>query len=107
MDDQTYLKYFEEVINSKTPEAPYTDPQYLKYAKLNFSRIARWQKTLHLDEKLVKAVKEITNSQQWIVLVEPWCGDAAPILPFIVRLAEQNPLIQLDLQLRDSEPFFD
>jgi hypothetical protein len=39
MDYQTYLKRFEQIINDKTPEPPYTDRQYLNYAKLNFSRM--------------------------------------------------------------------
>jgi len=105
MDYQAYLKYFEEIINSESPEPPYTDPQYLKYAKLNFSRMSRWQKTLQLNEELVDEVKKISDPQKWILLVEPWCGDAAPILPFLIQLAEQNPRIHYDIQLRDQEPF--
>jgi hypothetical protein len=105
MDYQQYVKLFEEIINSKKPEPPYTDPNYLRYAKLNYSRMNRWQKTLQLEEGLVNELKKINRFQKWIILVEPWCGDAAPILPFLVRLAEQNPLIQYDLQLRDQEPF--
>jgi hypothetical protein len=105
MNYQSYLNLFEKIINSASPEPPYTDPQYLKYAKLNFSRMNRWQKTLQLNEDLVTEVKKISELQKWIIIVEPWCGDAAPILPFLIRLAEQNPRIQYDLQLRDQEPF--
>lgn len=105
MDYQHYIQLFEEVINSETPEQPYTDPKYLTYAKLNYSRMNRWQKTLQLNVDLVTELKKINEFQKWIILMEPWCGDAAPILPFLVRLTAQNPLIQYDLQLRDSEPF--
>ncbi len=105
MDYQTYLKTFEQIISSETHEPPYTDAQYLKYAKLNFSRMNRWQKTLQLNEDLVAEVKKIDSPQNWIIITEPWCGDGAPIVPFLVRLAEQNPLIQYNLQLRDQEPF--
>jgi hypothetical protein len=105
MDYKTYLKLFEETINSNTPEPPYTDQQYLKYAKLNFSRMNRWQKTLQLNEDLISEVRAIAKPQEWIIITEPWCGDGAPIVPFLVRLAEQNPLIKYDLQLRDQEPF--
>lgn len=105
MNYQTYLKLFEKIIDSNTPEPPYTDPQYLKYAKLNYSRMSRWQKTLKLDHELMNEVKTLNQPQKWIVITEPWCGDGAPIVPFLVRLAEQNPLIQYDLQLRDQEPF--
>lgn len=105
MDYQTYLKICEHIITSETPPPPYNDALYLKYAKLNFSRMNRWHKTLQLDEDLVQEVKKINEPQKWIIIVEPWCGDAAPTLPFLVRLAEQNPLVQYDVQLRDQEPF--
>ena len=105
MDYIDYLKLFEKITNSNQPEPPYTDPKYLTYAKLNYSRMNRWQKTLQLNEDLVNELKKINSAQQWIILAEPWCGDAAPTVPFLVKLAEQNPLIQYDLQLRDEEPF--
>jgi len=105
MDYQTYLNLFEQIINSEMPETPYTDPQFLKFTKLNFSRMNRWQKTLELNEELVNEVKKIHEPRRWIIITEPWCGDGAPMVPFLVRLAEQNPLIEYDLQLRDQEPF--
>src|SRR5689334_4778445 len=105
MNYNTYLQLFREILNSKMPEPPYTDLKYLHHAKLNYSRMNRWQKTLQLNEDLIIELKKINKPQQWIIIVEPWCGDAAPILPFLVRLAEQNPLIQYDLQLRDQAPF--
>jgi len=105
MDYQTFLKVFEEIINNETPEPPYTEPQYLKYAKLNFSRMNRWQKTLQLNEELVNKVRKIDEPQKWIIITEPWCGDGAPIVPFLIGLTEQNPLIQYDLQFRDQAPF--
>jgi len=53
MDYQSYLKLFENIINSQTPELPYTDSKYLTYVKLNYTRMDRWQKTLRLNEDLV------------------------------------------------------
>ena len=104
MNYQQYIQLFEHILNSNQQQSPYTDPQYLKYAKLNFSRMNRWQKTLQLNEELVNEIKKINEPQNWIIITEPWCSDGAPIVPFLVRLAEQNPLIQYDLQLRDQEP---
>ncbi len=58
-----------------------------------------------LDASLVIYIRAIDQPQTWIVITEPWCGDAAPMLPFIARLAEENPLITLDIQFRDHPPF--
>lgn len=105
MDFEHYSNLFQDIINNNQPEPPYTDPKYLTYAKLNYARMNRWQKTLPLDKELVKVFNAINQSQKWIIIVEPWCGDAAPILPFLVRLAAQSTFIEYDLQLRDREPF--
>ncbi len=105
MDYQTYLKLFEEILNNENPPAPYDKPDYLNYTKLNFTRMNRWMKTMQLDESLVEMLKNIKKKQHWIILLEPWCGDVSHSLPFLIRLAEQSPLITYDLQQRDSEPF--
>jgi hypothetical protein len=65
----------------------------------------RWDKSMALDASLVIYIRAIDQPQTWIVITEPWCGDAAPMLPFIARLAEENPLITLDIQFRDHPPF--
>jgi len=105
MNYQRYLALFDEIMKSDNPEPPYTNPKYVMYVKLNHSRMTRWWKILELNEVLVDELKKINRFQQWIILAEPWCGDAAPTVPFLVRLAAQNPLIHYDLQLRDEEPF--
>ncbi|MBL3657186.1 thioredoxin family protein [Fulvivirga sediminis] len=104
MDYQDYKRLFEEILNSDNPAPPYDNPNYLNYTKLNFSRLKRWYKTLQLDEELVREVKNV-KAQKWIIITEPWCGDAGASLAFLVKLAEQNPNITYDIQLRDQEPF--
>ncbi|WP_461101899.1 thioredoxin family protein [Spirosoma koreense] len=105
MNYTEYKQLFETILNSPTPQPPYTKADYMYYTKLNYSRMKRWEKTMQLDEALVQKLAELTEPQHWIIIVEPWCGDAAHSLPFLVRLAEQSPLITYELQLRDSEPF--
>ena len=105
MNYSEYTALFEEIIKSEQPQPPYDNPDYLEYTRLNYSRMTRWNKTLQLDEELVDALKGLDRQQHWIIIVEPWCGDVAHTLPFLVRLAEQSPKVTYELQLRDSEPF--
>jgi len=105
MDYTTYRQLFDEILNQPNPPAPYDDAMYFNYTKLNRSRMNRWDKQLVLDDLLVSGLKQIAAPQQWIIITEPWCGDAAHIVPFLIQMAEQNQLITYDLQLRDSEPF--
>ena len=105
MDFQTYKVFFKAVLDGAKRLVPYNNPDYLNYTKLNWSRQRRWLTTAQLDEQLVQQLKQLKQPQQWIVITEPWCGDAAHILPFLHLLSEQSPMVKLDIQLRDAEPF--
>lgn len=105
MDFPTYKVYFKAILDGGHKLPPYNNADYFDYTKLNWSRQERWLKTAQLDESLVQYIKDIKQVQHWIVITEPWCGDAAHSLPLIYMLSSLNPLIKLDIQLRDSEPF--
>lgn len=107
MTFQEYLNYFQTIIETSNEEqtAPYDNADYIDYTRMNWSRMNRWLKTAKLSEDLVSKIKAISEPQHWIVITEPWCGDAAHSVPFFHMLAELNPLIKVDYELRDSEPF--
>ena len=102
MNYTEYKQLFEEILANPTY---YNKESYMEYTRLNRSRMKRWDKQLVLDEKLSTILKAITSPQKWIIITEPWCGDAAHVIPFLVRMTELNELISYDIQLRDSEPF--
>lgn len=104
MTFQTYLEQFEQILNSPNRQAPYDNEDYFNYTKLNWSRMNRWLKKGQILPQVKEKIQSITEKQEWIVITEPWCGDASHVVPFIHMLAELNPLIHLDYELRDSEP---
>lgn len=103
MTFETYHSIFREIIDNPHPPAPYDHPDYLNYTKLNWLRMNRWLKKAVLDERLISAVKQL-GTQQWIVITEPWCGDAAHSVPFIHLLAGHNDRITVEYELRDAPP---
>jgi hypothetical protein len=105
MNFQSYLDYFEGILNNPVPPAPYDKPDYFNYAKLNWTRMQRWLKHGVLTEEIKTIVSTIKTPQYWIIITEPWCGDAAHVVPFLHLIAELNPLIKTDYELRDAEPF--
>lgn len=105
MNFQTYIQQFEQILNSPNPQAPYDNPDYFNYTKLNWSRMNRWLKKGQILPQVKEKIEAITEKQEWIVITEPWCGDASHIVPFIHMMAELNPLIHVDYELRDAEPF--
>lgn len=74
----------------------------LEYTKLNYQRSLRIQKTYCPSEELKSALQTICEPQIWMVLTEDWCGDSAQTLPFIARMAEENPHITLRILSRDE-----
>jgi hypothetical protein len=59
---------------------------------------------MELEPDLVDALNDIEGPQHWIIISEPWCGDAAHCMPFLVAIAEKSPKVTYEIQLRDSEP---
>ena len=100
-----YIKRFEAILNNKNPEKPYDNPDYFNYLKLNYNRQNRWLKKGDLNDDLVQKIKEIKNKQHWVLITEPWCGDAAHSIPFIKLIANKNPKIKLSFVWRDKPPF--
>jgi hypothetical protein len=104
MTYEEYQAYFETIVSSEIPAAPYNDSAYMQYAKLNWSRSLRWLKTNKILPEIEAQLNEIQAPQNWVLITEPWCGDAAHIVPIIYQLSTCNALITLRIELRDSEP---
>lgn len=102
MNWNSYLDYFEKILNREVMVEPYTDEHFYEYTKLNKSRTNRWLKTGLINLDLKAKVESISSPMKWILITEPWCGDASHSTPFIYMLSQLNPLIELEIQLRDS-----
>jgi hypothetical protein len=102
MDFESYHNYFEEIVNGSISIHPYNDAQFIEYTKLNFSRQNRWLKHGDLLSRVMDTIAKIKEVQNWILITEPWCGDAAHSVPFIYKMASLNKHIQLVIQLRDN-----
>jgi hypothetical protein len=105
MDFQQYQDLFQNILSNPEAPAPYNNIDYLDYTKLNWTRQQRWLKTGEIDPILAKTIADINKPQQWIIITEPWCGDASHTVPFIHMLTQLNSLISVTYQLRDTEPF--
>ncbi len=108
MNFDQYLSYFESLITSKELlPPPYDNPDYLNYTNLNWSRMNRWLKNGKFNDSLKQAIQSINEHQNWVLITEPWCGDAAHIVPFIALLSKLNERITLEIQLRDTDSEID
>lgn len=102
MNSTTYTEQFEEILEGRNTAYPYDSEAYVNYVKLNQRRIKRWNKTGKLLPELEEKIKKIEDPQNWLLITEPWCGDAAHSQVFIEKLADLNPNINLNFQNRDA-----
>lgn len=80
---------------------------YQPYIPLNKSRFLRIVKQGVIYQELTEVIRSINEKQDWIIITEPWCGDAAQIVPYLFKMAALNPRINVEVQLRDSNSEID
>lgn len=107
MNLEEYRHLFKDILSGDNNTAPYDKESYLNYVKLNNSRMRRWTKQGLIEPKLAAAIQAIDQPQKWVLITEPWCGDAANSIPYIEKMAALNPKITVEVQLRDSESEID
>jgi len=74
----------------------------VNYATLNERRMKKWDKIGKITPELMDKLMSIDQKMTWLVVTEGWCGDAAQNLPFLNKMAELNPNIDLRFVLRDE-----
>lgn len=103
MDVAAYQRLFEQVVAEGRTTGPVQTADYIAYTKLNLARWRRVQKTMELlpgAMEVLRAAKPLT----WLIISEPWCGDAAQVVPVLTAMAAEIPGTQVRLVLRDEQP---
>lgn len=102
---QTYQEYTATVSqlakDQKTTGAVQTKAN-IGYTELNDKRMKRWSKTLKFSVEDIAQIRTVNSKLLFLVITESWCGDAAPSLPVMNKIAELNPNIELKIVLRDE-----
>lgn len=102
---EQYIELFRQKIDTKNvSELNDAQRNNLDTIKLNFQRTSRINKTYNVNNILCEKLKEISLPQLWMLITEDWCGDSAQTVPYIVKISECNPLIELRIILRDNNP---
>jgi hypothetical protein len=103
MDLEAYVGLFEQVVVEGRTTGPVQTEDYVAYTKLNLARWRRVQKTMELVPGAGEVLRG-TAPLTWLVISEPWCGDAAQVVPVLATMAAQMPGSELRLVLRDEQP---
>lgn len=102
----SYKKY-KEIITRQEEEGIHSSDKDIKklaeYTRLNLSRIHRNDKTLVVEESVIKPLKALTYKINILIIAEGWCGDAAQIVPVINKLVESSANLEMKLVFRDKD----
>ena len=99
-----YLQLSALLVKEERTSGPNQSEAYVYYTKLNFQRMKRLNKTIEVPERIIAILKEKAANWTWVILTEPWCGDAAQCVPVIEKLALSAGNIQTLYLLRDEHP---
>ncbi|WP_242927793.1 thioredoxin family protein [Pontibacter vulgaris] len=103
----TYTQY-REMTDQLLAEGKTTGPNQseamIEYTRMNVHRMRRVEKTTVLTDELLQVLLSVQTKMVWAILTEPWCGDAAQIVPALVKIADASPNIEVKLLLRDENP---
>lgn len=98
-----YWKQFELKLNSQTiGNLSTVEEEKRNQLKLNFQRSSRITRTYNISESLKNVMDKLEIKQNWILITEDWCGDSAQNVPYIAKIAEYSPKIELRIVSRDQ-----
>lgn len=93
-----YWPEFQEKISHASSDDPYAP-----YLSINWQRVQRISKHVQVSSEWTAWLQEVTQPFKWLIITEPWCGDAAQIVPVLERMAEVAPeKIALKVVYRDQ-----
>jgi glutaredoxin-related protein len=102
MNLNDYLSHWDKALEGGIYLESYAD-----YLSLNRVRFNRNYKTFKASEEFVKVSQRVSFPTNWIIITEPWCGDAAQSVPLIIKLIEHLPNASYTLELRDQGTLID
>lgn len=102
MSVEQYNELFTHLVENKSTTGSDKSEMMVEYTALNYKRSNRISKHIELLEGLKSHFSSEIQPQRWLVITEPWCGDAAHNVPMIEKMAALNENIDLKLILRDE-----
>lgn len=100
MTFKTYL----ELFNSTDLNYPENRQAFIP---INHYRMNRWLKKGQIDPEMKDRLERVKEKLRWVLITEPWCGDAAQASPFIYLMSKINSKFTLEIQLRDTDSEID
>ncbi len=105
MNIYTYPEYqelFQDLVNNNTSTGENPSEALVKYTKLNWSRAKRNDKTFKPLAATQDFLKSLNKQYKIRIITEPWCGDAAQVVPAVAAMANYSDNVEAEVVLRDE-----
>jgi Thioredoxin len=99
-----YLALTEHILANPAPQGAYANEKTLRYTRSNLERMQKVLNQMVLHQKLYNQLGSLHEKWIWLVLSEPWCGDASWGVPVLYLIARATENIDFRILLRDSHP---
>lgn len=98
----SYRELLDDLLEEGKTTGANQSESMTNYAMLNQKRMRKWDKIGKITSELMEKIMSLDQKMTWLVITEGWCGDAAQNLPFLNKMAQLNPNINLRFVLRDE-----
>ena len=81
-----------------------TVSQYLDQMTMNKDRLLTALESIVISARDAHVLMRPAPTRRILVITEDWCGAAIASLPFVIKLVEESPGVELRIFLRDENP---
>lgn len=100
-----YIKLTHDLVNELVPRSGiYQNDNTFRYTRSNLERMNKVLQSMVLSQKLYNLLSGLRDDWIWVVISEPWCGDASWGTPALFIMAEATEQIEFHILLRDAHP---
>lgn len=102
---EEYLQLTKDIVEEKIPRAGiYLADNTFRYTRSNLERMKKVLDNIVLNQKLYNLLSDLEERWIWLVISEPWCGDASWGTPALCMIASASDKIDFRILLRDIHP---
>lgn len=99
---EDYMALTKTIVADDNPQGIYQNPKTHRYTRSNLERMNKVLQNVTISQKLYNALSDLKQEWIWVVLSEPWCGDAGWGTPALYLIALCSDKIDFKILLRDE-----
>ena len=99
-----YYATAKKYVESEDRPDLYQNEKMQRYTSENIKRMDHILQTIHIESKLYNALSAIHTDMVWLVLTEPWCGDASQVVPVLHTIASCTERVDFRILQSDLHP---